>query len=397
MEFEFDIDRESPFEPSKPVSPDNFKGRIDTIKKILRYANKAKKGNVQHFFLTGKRGMGKTSLAKYVQNYLEAEFDMVGVYVSNKGNNSLESLVNSIIEALLNVVPKESLKDKVKDLFGKIESVEIKNMKVTFRPDAKISKDLVNSFPYYIDKIIKEVSNDYNGVFLIIDDINGLSESKEFVDWYKRFADTIEVNDDFKIPLYVLFAGYPEKFDNLVQQEESFGRIFHHEKIDSLADDDVKEFFIDTFAKEKITLDNDSLSVLTYFSSGLPLMMQQIGDSVFWFTEDNEISEDVAIQGVVDAANEIGNKQIRPILNKIRSENYEPILLKLGELKAFKFKRSDINKELKTNEQKVFKAFLSRMVELGILNSIGKKNSGEYEFNNQLYFIYFLIKSTLKN
>lgn len=126
--------RESPFEPSNPVSPDNFKGRIDTIKKILRYSSKASNGSVQHFFLTVKRGMGKTSLANYVKNFLENNYDMIGVYVSNKGNHSLESLVNSIIEALINEIPKNSLKDKIKDLIGQIDSIEVNNTKVTFKP-----------------------------------------------------------------------------------------------------------------------------------------------------------------------------------------------------------------------------------------------------------------------
>ena len=36
---DFDIDRESPFQPGIPVSPDKFSGRQETIKKILRYVN----------------------------------------------------------------------------------------------------------------------------------------------------------------------------------------------------------------------------------------------------------------------------------------------------------------------------------------------------------------------
>ena len=100
---------------------------------------------------------------------------------------------------------------------------------------------------YYLNQIIKDLPAN-NGVFLIIDDINGLSESKKFVDWYKRFADTIEVNrGDFNLPLYVLFAAYPDKFDSLVYEEPSFGRIFHYDEIDRLSDLEVKEFFKDTF------------------------------------------------------------------------------------------------------------------------------------------------------
>ena len=55
MSFDLSIDRESPFQPGKPVSPHYFKGRHYSIEKILRYYNNACKKDVQHFFLTGKK------------------------------------------------------------------------------------------------------------------------------------------------------------------------------------------------------------------------------------------------------------------------------------------------------------------------------------------------------
>lgn len=50
---------------------------------------------------------------------------------------------------------------------------------------------------------------------------------------------------------------------------------------------------------------------------------------------------------------------------------------------------------LSSDENNVFSDCLNRVKELGIIESIGKDNSGEYEFSNRLYFVYFLIKSML--
>ena len=61
-------EKESLFQPGQPVSPDRFKGREDVIQNILRYFPSVKSGNPQHFFITGKRGMGKTSLANYISD-----------------------------------------------------------------------------------------------------------------------------------------------------------------------------------------------------------------------------------------------------------------------------------------------------------------------------------------
>lgn len=386
---DFDFDKESPFQPGKPVNPDYFKGRTKIIEKILRYSNKALKGDVQHYFITGKKGMGKTSLARYVQEFLQDK--MIGVYISNKGNHSLENLVKQILEKLVNSAPKDSIKSKITDIFGNyVESLEIKGTKINFKLDDYASQDIVDNFLYYLNKTYNELGAE-KGIFLIIDDINGLSESKEFADWYKKFADSIEM-ENYTIPLYVLLAGYPEKFKNLVNQDESFSRIFHYDNIDYLSNDEVTEFFKDTFDSVGISCNEEGLRFMTTFSEGIPLMMQEIGDSVFWEVEGNIVTREYAVNGIIEAGRLIGKRQIKPVMDKsIRSENYENILMKLGDKAADSFKKSDFEKFLSTNEKKVFSRFLQRATELNILESVGKDKSGEYKFSNRLYLVYFMI------
>ena len=392
MNFYLSIDRESPFQPGKPVSPHYFKGRHSSIQKILRYYNNARNNDVQHFFLTGKKGIGKTSLAEFVIQYLEDNENALGIYVSNKGRHSLEGLVTSIFEAFLNNVEKGFFQRAFEEIFGKLESVEFKGAKIRFKPDEETSRDLVDSFHYILNELIEEFE-EYDCIFLVIDDINGLSEQEEFVNWYKRFADTIEVDSSFELPLYILFAGYPEKFDNLVLQDLSFGRIFHHEEISNLEDDDVCEFFINTFDSVGMKCEDDALELLVLFSQGSPLMMQHIGDAVFWQADGEIITKETATIGVLNAANELGSKQIRPDLNRIESKHYLNILLKLGKHQIYQFQKSELEPFLSDDENDVLSNFLVKMVDIGIFNSIGAENSEEYEFSNILYFTYFTIKA----
>ena len=398
MDFDFDFDRESPFQPGIPVSPDRFRGRQETIEKILRYVNTVLKGETQHFFLTGKRRMGKTSVTDFVKDFVDYKKNMIGVYVSNKGNHSIEVLTKEIIEALINELPPKSRIKKIKEWFGKhIRSIEMKGTKVTFEVDDELSKDFKNYFPDHI----LEIYNDFpkskqNGILIIIDDINGLSKSREFADWYKKLADTVAVSSHYELPVYFLLAGYPETFDALVVHEESFGSIFNFDFIDCLNDDDVIEFFKDTFSQVEIEISDDALEIMVAFSSGLPLMMQQIGESVFWSCETDCISKQDAIEGVINAAYEIGSKQIKPVLNQIKSNKYEPILEFLVENNMNNFKRSDVKDAMDISDN-VLSNFLSKMVELGILESTGHKHSGTYEFSNNLYYAYFWIKSFEKS
>ena len=62
-------------------------------------------------------------------------------------------------------------------------------------------------------------------------------------------------------------------------------------------------------------------------------------------------------EGITNAAFEIWDKQIRQKLNKIKSEHYENILIKLGEHEKIKFKRSDALKLLNNSEKKFLMIF----------------------------------------
>ena len=135
------------------------------------------------------------------------------------------------------------------------------------------------------------------------------------------------------------------------------------------------------------------MELLVLFSQGYPLMMQHIGDAVFWQADGEIITKETTTIGVFNAANELGSKQIRPDLNRIGSKHYINILLKLGKHQIYSFQKSELEEYLSDDEKGVLSNFLAKMIKIGILNSIGVKNSGEYEFSNILYFTYFMIKA----
>ena len=56
------------------------------------------------------------------------------------------------------------------------------------------------------------------------------------------------------------------------------------------------------------------------------------------------------------------------------------------------FKKSEVRKSMDISDN-VLSNFLLKMVDLGILESTGYKNSGTYEFSNNLYYTYFWIRS----
>ena len=385
--WDFEKDMGSPFQPGKPVSYNNLIGREVSAKKILRYAKQASQGDPQHFFLTGERGIGKTSLAQFTLNYVEKYLGSTGIYITNKSNDTLESFIDAVIEGFLNKLPNHMIKDTVKKLFGRVESLEIHKTKIKFKSGDK-SEIIIRNFPFYIQDLINKI-NPEEGVFLVVDDINGLSESKEFVDWYKGFADTIEVDKEINLKLYILFAGYKEKFHNLTLHEPSFGRIFHYENLETLSDLEIREFFIKNFEEYNISYSNKSLDNFVHYSQGIPLMMQQIGEYAFWTMKNNTIDEDTSFLSINHAANEIANKQLFRFITIIQDFHYESILMKLGKNDSFLFDKEKFGENLSEDELKRYDKFLENMILLDII----KKNKNQFYFENRLCYAYILIKS----
>ena len=125
------------------------------------------------------------------------------------------------------------------------------------------------------------------------------------------------------------------------------------------------------------------------------LTMQQIGEETFWSIKSNIINENIVLNGILKASIEIGNKQLRLILDKIENESYDKILLKLGKNKLLTFEKNQIEKIFSKNENKILNEFLSQMKTLNILEHVGKKINEKYTFTNRLYFVYFLIKANI--
>ena len=385
---------DTPFEPGRPVSPSNFKGRRNDCIKIIRYLpTLIKNGRPEHFFITGKRGMGKTSFVQFVSSIAEDNFQMIPIHVNNNDSTSVEELILELIKKLSEEFNKGYWgKSFVDGYLKRINEIKLGNLGISFEDNKDLIIDIKNNFSKLLIEICENFEN--KGIFFVIDDINGLFNNLEFTNWYKSLFESIQFNQ-YHIPAVFVLVSYPNEFDNLCLINESFSRIFRLIEIDNLENDDIEDFYRFSFENLGYKFnDDESLNAMIHYSWGMPLIMQQIGESVLWnIQNDFLITKDIAINGIIDASIELGNKQIKSKLRKIRSDYYEDILIKLAKHGLMEFKKSDVLEFLNDNEKKVFNGFLQRLKELNIIESIGRENSGEYAFVNRLYFAYFLIKT----
>ncbi len=389
----------SPFTPGNPVPVELFVGRVKQIEEVLKYVKQSAHGRLENVFLVGERGIGKSSLSAFLKYMATIKENFLGVYLSLGGVNELEELIRRIIEQVLREINKESdLKEKFVSFFKEksryIQQVGLFGLSLSFNPPKNELEYMVRNFPETIKGLWDKIKDKKRGIFLVLDDINGLSRSKEFANWYKSFVDnvTIKYPEDFSV--IILAIGLPEVRDSLANAQPSLMRVFRIINIDKLEDREVEEFFHRAFKNAGIEVKERAMKLMVEFSSGLPILMHEIGDAVFWKDEDGIIDGDDARRGILDAADRIGTKYLDPkVYRAIRSERYKSILRKLGEKPLLSFKKRDIEKRLNVNERKVFNNFLRKMRELGVITPDIEGGRGTYRFTNMLYPVYIGIES----
>lgn len=384
----------SPFTPGNPVPLEFFVGREKQIREIVRYANQSTQGKLENVFLSGDRGIGKSSLAAFSRHYLQESNNFLAVHVFLGGIEMLTELVRRIFEAIYKDHNKKNWFKKIANFFGNyVEKVGIFGIDVTFNPPEKKLAELVNYFPQALHNITEKIKGDKQALFIILDDINGFCKKPDFANWYKSFVDYVAVHQ-LEFPIFFMLIGLPEIRDSLSEHQPSLLRIFRVIEIEKLSNMEVSKFFKKAFDRVQMTIDSDALQTMTEFSNGLPILMHEIGDAIFWNAADNNVNNKNALAGILEAADRIGKKYLDPkVYRAIRSERYRAILRKIGEAIQPEFHKHDILKKLNETEQKVFGNFLNRMTEVGIILKDIEKGRGYYKFVNRLYPIYIWLES----
>ena len=394
-------EKHSPFEPRKPVSPEKLEGRKQILTGFIKYFDLALHGQPQHFYLYGNRGVGKSSIATYLKEYAKLKYDMVGIHVYNDGIDSLEDLINNIVDKLLNEVKDKSWAKSFVELFKEhIEEIGFLGNSIKFQPQNKnVTENIKNNFDEFLVNTLKEFDKK-NGLFIIIDDINGLSKTPNFANWYKSFADSLSTNFNTKIPLIIMLTSHPKITKKLYKHNPSFNRIFTYDSVEFLQKDEVENFFLKQMESENIKIESDALKLMVEFTAGSPTMMQYIGEETYYLAKDL-ITKNIALKGIKNACKQIEKRYLQISLSEfnIYSDDLK-ILRILGKnfidnaYGSYSFKLDDISSQLTKFDEEIFDDFIEKTIKADIIEV---KSNDEYAFTNDLYPIYFAIAEIEEN
>ena len=370
------IGKYSPFSYNTPTNYETYTGRKNIIQKIEKNIPKIQNGNPQHYLLTGKKGYGKTSTCLYLE---EKHYNKLHtVYVNNKDNNSLENICTEIIETLLNLFPQK-IKQALKNNMFQEETNDLE----------PYSKDIKKYFPSYLEYTCKYLKKP---ILLIIDDIDELLEEKQFTGWYESINETIK-NNTYQIPIYFLLTCQPNTYK---RTPETFKKIFQSENLNKLKDEEVEEFFINAFETVEMEIDTGKWDENPYksfinFTSGIPWLMQTIGEKIFQHAHHtNKITQQDIDQGLIDSAEITYTREIKPIYEKhFKDPIFDRIFKKtIKTLTSDDFTIEDFKQTITPDELIFLEEYLQKAIKLDLI----KKEKEKYTFNNPLYSVYFTEK-----
>jgi hypothetical protein len=232
------------------------------------------------------------------------------------------------------------------------------------------------------------------GVFLVLDEINGIADNPKFAHFIKSIVDTNALQKE-PLPLFLLLCGVEERRRKMIAQHEPVGRIFDVIDIQAMSDLEMRDFFTKAYTSAQMTVDDRAMSILCKYSAGFPKIMHLIGDAAFWIDRDGKVDREDARLAVFAAAEDVGKKYVdQQVYKALRSADYRSILQKIVRMgpDVMTFKKADIVSELNDSEKKKFSNFLLKMKTLKVLQSGDVQ--GEYLFTVRMVRLYIWLQSS---
>ncbi|MFM7346427.1 MAG: ATP-binding protein [Tagaea sp.] len=385
----------SPFTPGQPVPPESFVGRQELVVKLNAKVGAAASGRLQVAFISGERGIGKSSLMSFVRVLAEREKGLVGTQVFLGGVKSLDEAMRKIMLQIVRDCADKSWFSDIASLFGsRIKKVGFFGASIDLESRKDDLDVLKNDFAGSIRLVIGKFPEDRQALLLVLDDINGLAENAEFANWLKSFVDGVATSGK-SLPLMLVLVGLEERRQSLIALQASLDRVLDVIPMTTWSDGETKNFFEETFGKVALPVDARALEALSVFAGGLPVLAHEIGEATFFANTDDRIDHGDAISGALAAADVVGRKYLQPkVFEAIRSPRYLSILRNLAKFSNDRrFSRSQLLEKSSGDEAKVVDNFLQKMRELQVIAQDKEGGPGAYVFCSALHQLYFFIEA----
>ncbi len=390
----------NPFTPGKPVDLDSFTGREKQVKELLTMVRMAKTRGLQVGWISGERGIGKSSLASFVGYLAERDEKAVVAHVHLGGVKELDELARTTHLQLLKDNQTRKWGDALWEKFGKnIKSVDAFGVKFELAKTADTLPTRAGDFPDALNHVVKTAGEDREALLLTFDDINGLADNPKFAHWLKSMVDG-QVTSGKRNRVCLIFAGLDERLRTMQKANPSVIRVFQPLiNINPWTAEESGNFFRNSFAKGNAAIGKNEIAELALYSEGLPIVAHQIGHAVWEIAGAKKITREDVQAGVMVAANNFGGRFLESsVLQALKSEKYRSILRKIALRPGWheiEFSKEQLRSltVLTADEMKNLDNFLNRMRRLGAIVPVKEGDRGVYRFATHMHRIYFFLEA----
>lgn len=391
----------SPFYPGQPVPVDLFAGREKQIKHILeRGVGQVVAGKPVAMYIQGEYGIGKSSIAGFVQSLSERDRGLHSIYATLGAAETINDVGAAVLDATIRsgaFDPRRS--EKVRNWLAKYVGEQSIFGGITIHAEV-LKKDAPGVasgiLPFLGEALSRLKETDVKGIFLVLDEINGISVNPKFAHFIKGIVDTNAMSRT-PLPLLLMLCGVEECRREMIKNHQPVDRIFDVIDIKPMEQKEMEEFFTNAFESVQMKISPEALNRLTFFSAGFPKIMHLLGDAAYWIDSDGIVDEDDVFDATFVAAEEVGKKYVdQQVYRALRSPDYHSILAKIVKLSPadMSFTKSAVVAGLTESEKKKLNNFLQRMKKLKVIRS--GDETGEYVFNLRMVKLYIWLQSREK-
>jgi len=398
--------RMNPFSPDQPVDWEYFAGREEEFQAIMDCLFQTKQNMTHHIFITGERGIGKTSLAKITMAMSKKDviksftFNYLTVNCTCDSNDSLDDICVKILKDL-----KKNIDNTIWDRFKeKFSEFELKIWHFGFAAKTAVEEkeiDISKEFPFLLEEFFDGVKESFDGILIVVDELDRISDKLQIGSFFKSLFEKLNL-DSYKRIMFLL-CGLNKAYENLVEQHESLNRAFRLIELGYMSDKELKEIILKALDRinPKVSIDIKVLDKIAHITGGMPYFVQQVGYSIFNADTDNFIDEEDYAKGlgigkyinVKDSALEqLARKRFNKIyIDEFKSNAYREVLKIMASCSIEIVTKEFIKERFKGKETKLTNA-INALRERNAIKSV-RGTKGKYELASRLFKEYLKMRT----
>lgn len=242
------------FSPNTPIDERSlFAGRIVQIMRVTDVI--MQKG--QHAIIFGERGVGKTSLANVLHQYLTGTSELLAPRVNCDGSDTFESTWRKVFDQIELIRAEPGMGFAANEKTSTYNSTELFGKKAV-TPDA-------------VRRVLTIMSRDSLPI-LIIDEFDRLQQKPR-----RAFADTIKNLSDHAVPATVVLVGVADSVDQLIEEHQSVARALVQIPMPRMAAGEITSIIMNGLVRLGMTIQGDAQDRIGLLAQGLPHYAHLIG------------------------------------------------------------------------------------------------------------------------